>query len=297
VLRDGELTATARTSELDVQRLIEAMVGRPLDQVYPRTRPALGEDSTAPPLLEVRRASRAGMFSDISLAIRPGEIVGLGGLVGAGRSELARALYGLYPLDSGELCWKGERWSPAHPREALARGLVYVPEERKRQGFVLDQSIRDSISVGFTDELARLGIVNQRRETETVRMLIETYDVRGADRAGSIGALSGGNQQKALLARWLERRPELIVLDEPTRGVDVGAKAQIHGIIDRLAGAGRGVLLISSDLPELLGMSDRILVMNRGRIETELRGPAMTERNVVLAASGLYQPQPVGRSG
>jgi ABC-type sugar transport system ATPase subunit len=296
VLRDGELAASAKTAELDVQRLIEAMVGRPLDQVYPRTRPALAEQTETPALLEVRNASRGGMFADISLSIRPGEIVGLGGLVGAGRSELARALYGLYPLDAGELRWKGQTWTPRHPRKALARGLVYVPEERKRQGFVLDQSIRDSISIGFTDELARLGIINQRRELETVRMLIETYDVRGAERAGAIGALSGGNQQKALLARWLERRPELIILDEPTRGVDVGAKAQIHGIIDQLAGAGRGVLLISSDLPELLGMSDRILVMNRGRIETELRGAAMTERNVVLAASGLYEPTAAGRS-
>jgi ABC-type sugar transport system ATPase subunit len=314
VLRDGELVATYPVTEATVSRMIKDMVGRPLDQVYPRTRngrtafrPAAGasgpgsdrgQDARADrleacpttletPLLELEGLSRDGMFHDIHLALRAGEILGLAGLVGAGRSELARAIYGLYPCDNGVMRLRGRAWSPRGPEDSLAAGLVYLPEERKRQGFVPDHSVGDSMSIGFSDLLTRWGMIRGKEERASVSAAMQAQDVRAASPAQAIGTLSGGNQQKAMLARWLERRPDVIILDEPTRGVDVGAKAEIHHLIDKLAAGGRAVLLISSDLAEILGMSDRILVMHHGTIAAELRGPSMTQESVLLAASGL----------
>ncbi len=285
VLRDGSLVSTHKTANVSAGQLVHDMVGRPLDQVYPRTRSGeLGEV-----ILKLSSMSRAGMFRDISFEVRAGEIVGLGGLVGAGRSELARAIYGLYPVDTGTMLLRGKPWRPRGADAALQNGLIYIPEERKRQGLVLDHSLGETLSVGFGDTASRFGLVNRRREREAVSGALQKYDIRATGPAQAVGTLSGGNQQKALLARWLERDPKMIILDEPTRGVDVGAKAEIHAHIDQLAGMGKAVLFISSDLPELLGMSNRVLVMNRGAIDAELCGDEMTEHNVILAASGLSQ--------
>jgi len=324
VLRDGELVAAYATTEADVSRMVKDMVGRPLEQVYPRhrhssqscrsqrkealinsergtrntesdqsllTSAATREQET--PLLELEGVSCDGMFHNIHLKLHPGEIVGLAGLVGAGRSELARAIYGLYPCDAGQMRLRGQTWKPRGPHESLAAGMVYLPEERKRQSLVPDHPVGDSISIGFSDLLARWGMISARAERERVHGAMKTYDVRAVNPAQAIGTLSGGNQQKAILARWLERGPSIILLDEPTRGVDVGAKAEIHQFIDRLAASGRAVLLISSDLPEVLGMSDRVLVMHAGTIAAELHGQAMTQENVLLAASGLRTSQPI----
>ena len=284
VLRDGELVASYPTRDATVGRMVKDMVGRPLDQVYPHSR----SHHPGAPLLELDGVTRDGMFRNISFQLRAGEILGLAGLVGAGRSELARAIYGLYACDSGTMRLKGKAWSPRNPEESLAAGMVYLPEERKRQSLVLDHSVSDSISIGFSDLFTRWGMIRGREEQATVERAMRAHDVRAHTSKQAIGTLSGGNQQKAILARWLERQPEIILLDEPTRGVDVGAKAEIHQLIEQLAGHGRGVLLISSDLPEVLGMSDRILVMHHGAIATELCGDAMTQENVMLAASGLH---------
>jgi rhamnose transport system ATP-binding protein len=284
VLRDGSLVAAHRTSEIDAAQLVLDMVGRPLEQVYPRTRSsAIGQ-----PLLELEGVSCEGLFHDVSFVVREGEIVGLAGLVGAGRSELARAIYGLYPTERGTMRIAGNLWRPARPRAALDAGVVYIPEERKRQGFVLEHPLDASIGIGFSDQLTRLGMIRGRQERTRVREAVDRYAIRAAGLRQPVATLSGGNQQKALLARWLGRDPRVVILDEPTRGVDVGAKAQIHALIDQLAARGNAVLFISSDLGEIVGMSDRILVMNRGTIETELRGTEMTAHNVTLAASGLY---------
>ncbi len=284
VLRDGSLVAMHSSADVTVGQLIHGMIGRPLEQVYPKTRPA----SVGETVLELDHLSRKGLFADISLEVRAGEIVGLGGLVGAGRSELARAIYGLYPADTGGMKLLGKPWKPKSAHESLKRGLVYLPEERKRQGLVLGHSLREMVSIGFSDRLTKWGLLSRRKERSTIAEILKLYDVRAQSPEQPIGTLSGGNQQKALLGRWLGRDPEVILLDEPTRGVDVGAKAQIHATIDRLAALGKAVLLISSDLPELVGMSDRILVMNRGQIAAELSGEKKTEHNVILAASGLY---------
>jgi len=298
VMRDGSLVASHRTAEVDAPHLVHDMVGRPLEQIYPRTRSARKEVATAvssAPLLELSDVTRSGMFRNVSLTVRAGEIVGLAGLVGAGRSELARAIYGLYRTETGTMRLCGRDWRPAHPREALRAGLVYVPEERKRQGLVLEHSLAEAIGIGFSDRLTRFGLIPARAVRRRVTDAITTYDIRAGSSRQAIATLSGGNQQKALLARWLERGPEVIILDEPTRGVDVGAKSQIHALVDNLAAKGKGILFISSDLGEIVGMSDRILVMNRGTIETELRGEQMTAHNVILAASGLYQADRASR--
>jgi rhamnose transport system ATP-binding protein len=292
VLRDGELVAVHRTAEIDPPHIVHDMIGRPLEQVYPRTRGG----SLGVPLLELDCASRSGLFHDVSLSVRAGEIVGLAGLVGAGRSELARAIYGLYAIERGTMRVGGRPWRPTRPRDALRADVVYVPEERKRQGFVLDHTLESAIGIGFSDQFTRLGMIRARPERKRVREATERYAIRAAGLRQPVATLSGGNQQKALLARWLERDPSVVMLDEPTRGVDVGAKAQIHAMIDQLAARGKAVLLISSDLSEVVGMSDRVLVMNRGTIETELLGSEMTAHNVILAASGLYSHETAPRA-
>jgi ABC-type sugar transport system ATPase subunit len=283
VLRDGELVSISVTAEVTIPRMIKDMVGRPLDQVYPRERPK----TRGTLLLKLREVSRHDLFEEISLDLHAGEIVGLAGLVGAGRSELARAIYGLYPIDSGSMQLGEAAWRPLHPRESIKAGLAYLPEERKRQGLVLEHSLGESISIGFSDLLCHWGLIRRHAEENRVLDAIKRYDVRARSADQAIGTLSGGNQQKAMLARWLERGPAVLILDEPTRGVDVGAKAEIHSLIDRLAATGKAILLISSDLLEVLGMSDRVLVMAEGRISAELTGNELTQENVLLAASGL----------
>ncbi|WP_197440470.1 sugar ABC transporter ATP-binding protein [Polystyrenella longa] len=283
ILREGTLINHCPTVDITAERMVAEMVGRDLEQVFPHRKQRL----LGLPLLELENVTRNNMFYDISFSLHAGEILGLAGLVGAGRSELARAIYGLYPIESGQMHYRTRLWKPSSAQQAVESGLVYIPEERKRQALVLDHSLNDSISIGFSRLVSRFGFISLKKEREKVDSVLKTYDVRSAGREQSIGQLSGGNQQKAILGRWFERNPEVIILDEPTRGIDIGAKAQIHSLIEELADKGKAILLISSDLPEVLAMSDRVLVMNRGRIETELTGDDKTEQNVVLAASGL----------
>ncbi len=283
VLRDGQLVNIHKTEGLSPTQLVHDMVGRPLEQVYAHSH----ERKTGKPMLELDRISRSEMFQDVSFSIHAGEIVGLAGLVGAGRSELARAIYGLYGVDGGTMRLLDQPWKPRGPWQSLNRGLVYLPEERKRQGLVLNHSVEKSLTIGFSDLLAKWGLIPPRLERNRVTNAVAKYDIRAANSRQPIGTLSGGNQQKTMLGRWLERNPQVVLLDEPTRGVDIGAKAEIHGLIDQLAAQGNALLLISSDLPEILRMSDRILVMNRGRIGVELTGSEMTEENIILASSDL----------
>lgn len=181
----------------------------------------------------------------------------------------------------------GRAWAPVGAAEAVRAGVVYLPEERKRQGLVMDHSIREAVSIGFTDLLARWGIISGRKEKEWSLRALNGVSVRMSDMEQPVSTLSGGNQQKTMFARWLERESALIIFDEPTRGVDVGAKAEIHGVIDRLAASGKAVLLISSDLSEVLGMSDRVVVLNRGRVAAELGAERLTRENLMRAVAGL----------
>jgi rhamnose transport system ATP-binding protein len=285
VLRDGQLVAEQQTSEATIASLVQAMVGREL--AVSARKEKSSRELLGAALFQVERLTREPLFRDISLSVHAGEIVGLAGLVGAGRSELARALYGLYSAEYGSMKMDGKEYFPKHPSEARERGIVYIPEERKRQGLVLDHSTASAVSAGFLKSIAALGIVAPATERRRVREAVTHFGVKPADPERTVGTLSGGNQQKALLARWLETDPKFVILDEPTRGVDVGAKAEIHRLIGELAKQGKGILLISSDLPEVLALSDRIIVLHAGRIAAEFRAEEATQEAILLAACGF----------
>ena len=286
VLRDGQLVAEYQTGEATIPKLVQAMVGREL-ATSSRRKSETAREANGPALFQIEKLTREPLFRDISLSVRAGEIVGLAGLVGAGRSELARALYGLYPAQSGVMKLGDKEYLPKHPSEARERGIVYIPEERKRQGLVLDHSTASAVSAGFLKSIAAFGLVPPSTEQRRVRQAVTRFDVKPADPGRTVGTLSGGNQQKALLARWLETDPKFVILDEPTRGVDVGAKAEIHRLIRELAEQGKGILLISSDLPEVLALSDRIIVLHAGRIAAEFHSEEATQEAILLAASGF----------
>jgi rhamnose transport system ATP-binding protein len=280
VLRDGRHVITASTRDLTTADMIRHMVGRDVS-LFPKTNSAPGEV-----LLEVRGLTRADAFRDISFNVRAGEIVGFAGLVGAGRTEVARVLFGIDRRDRGEVILNGHQVSWRAPSEALHAGLAYVPEDRHQEGLVLDFPIASNISLPI---LARLfPCLFVRREAE--RTLAERYtrqlQVRMTDVEQLVSALSGGNQQKVVIAKWLATEPRVLILDEPTRGIDIGAKVEVHRIISDLAAAGLGIILISSDLPEVLAMSDRILVMHEGRLTAELDRADATEERVMFAATG-----------
>lgn len=291
VLRDGAKVAEYPTHEATVERMVRDMVGRDMEAFSEEHNESRARTSSdRPVVLELREATHSGLFEHVSFQAHAGEIVGLAGLVGAGRSELARAIFGMYPLTSGSMSFRGQPWHPASPAESIREGITYVPEERKRQGLVLDHGVGESISIGFSDQLVRLGMIPARVESSRIEAALSRLGVKTAGPSQPIGTLSGGNQQKAILARWLDRDPELLLLDEPTRGVDVGAKAEIHQLIRQLADRGKTVLLISSDLPEVLGLSDRVLVMHEGRITAELKGQDRTQERALMAASGQSIP-------
>ncbi len=280
VLRDGDLVATRDASDLSQAELVRLMIGRDLaaSQFEPGTS---GEE-----ILQVRGLSSAGRFQDVSLALRRGEILGLAGLVGAGRTEVAEAAFGLDPYVSGEVRFRGEPIRDLRPSEMLRRGVGLVPEDRKRHGLVLSLSARENISLPILDRLARGGWVSRSREDGVVGKFFDRMRVKAPSPESLAAGLSGGNQQKLVLAKWLAADCEALLVDEPTRGVDVGAKAEIHALLKELAAEGKAVLLISSELPELLALSDRILVMREGRIVAELPGRS-TEEAVMKEMAGV----------
>jgi rhamnose transport system ATP-binding protein len=279
VLRDGESVATNKVSEMNEASLIKLMVGREVSAIYPPAESAPGEI-----VLALKNLScAAGGVKNVSLEIRAGEILGMAGLVGAGRTELARILFGITPADSGEIILNGAQIKIHSPQDAVANGIAYVPEDRRRHGVILELPIAQNMTMAihkriFSGTWLRFGAEKQLA-LEFIRDLgIKTS---GPDAPGN--SLSGGNQQKVSLARWLATKPKILILDEPTQGVDVGAKSEIHKIIRALAKDGLAVLMISSDLPEVLGMSDRIAVMRGGTIAAML--PGKSDAHEVMAAA------------
>ncbi len=280
VLRDGRRVDSGPTAAWSEGRLIQAMVGRTLAALFPRTPGVPGR-----PRLELRRLTRRGVFHHVSFEVRSGEIVGLYGLVGSGRTGVAEALLGLAPADSGEILIDGRTVRVRSPRQAFAAGIGMAPEDRRARGLVPMLSVSSNLSLSALARLSRAGFIDRPRERRAVLRLVETLAIRAASDRQEVGQLSGGNQQKVVLGRSLMVGPRVLVLDEPTRGIDVGAKAEVHAAIDRLANDGMAVLLISSELPEILGMSDRALVMRDGRLVGEAsRGEASEELLVAMAA-------------
>ncbi len=264
VLRDGRLVTSAPLAELTRADVVRLMVGRELAAGYPRPAGLPGAE-----LLRLEGVT-SGPVRGASLALRAGEIVGLVGLVGAGRTELARAVFGAAPRREGRMWIDGRPFAPRTPREAIAAGVALLPEDRKRQGLVLMAAIKDNVSLPSLPALARRGVVDRAREREGVARWIEALGVRTPSLDRPAQQLSGGNQQKVVLARWMLRHARVLLFDEPTRGIDVGAKAEIYSLMRRLADEGAGILMISSDLPEALGMADRLFAMRGGRIVGEL---------------------------
>jgi rhamnose transport system ATP-binding protein len=279
VLRDGRLVRTSSADQETESSLVEAMLGRSLEAQFPaKRRPAVD----APVVLQVRDLHAPGV-SDASFDVRAGEIVGLAGLVGAGRSELARTIFGAQRTDSGAVELPGGRRVRGGPRAALRSGVVMIPESRADDGFVPARSVTENVSLPSLRRLSRLGVVRRRYERRETGRVLDRVDVRG-NRTGPVLALSGGNQQKALFARSLLSRPTLLIADEPTRGVDVGAKRAIYELIVELADEGLGVVLISSEIEEILGLAHRVLVMRGGRLVAELDEETMSEASVLSAA-------------
>ena len=281
VLRDGHTVAEAPISELDRPKLIYLMVGRALEEMEP---PAAQEREGA--ALRVRGLTLPFGFADVDLQVAPGEIVGLAGLVGAGRSELLEALFGLHRPTSGVVEVGGSEVSFKHPRQSIRGGLAFVPADRKLQGLVLDMSLRENLVMASTSRLSRARRPSARREALVVRSSIEGLRIRAHSSRVPVATLSGGNQQKVVLGKWLATEPRVLMLDEPTRGVDVGAKSEIYRLLFDVAESGVGILVSSSENPELLTLCDRVIVMFRGRVAAELSRDEATEARIAHFAGG-----------
>ncbi len=281
VLRDGEYVGTRDVAETDAGELIQMMVGRRIDSLFPKIEVPLGK-----PVLQVRDLVRAPQTRGISLTVRAGEIVGLAGLVGSGRSELAQVIFGITPAESGEVLVGDERVHVASPGQAKRLGIAYVPEDRGTQGLVRPMTVRENASLAVLSDIAASGFIDGAAERTLADAVVRRFDIRTSGIEQVAGKLSGGNQQKIVLGKWLATKPRVLILDEPTRGIDVGAKAEIHRIMGELAGQGLAILMISSELPEVLGMSDRILVVREGRIAAEFSRAEATQERVAGAMMG-----------
>jgi ribose transport system ATP-binding protein len=281
VLRDGRLVATHRVGEVTVAHLIRLMANRELTEHFPKKRVPPGRE-----LLRVEGLTRAGVLRDVSFALRAGEVLGVAGLLGAGRTELARAIMGADPLDAGKVIIKGEEVRVRAPRDAIRRGVGFLPEDRKTQGLVLELAVSRNLALPSTRRLSRLGVVDAGAEKALAGRWVEELRVKTPGLDQKVVLLSGGNQQKVVLGKWLAADVDVLIMDEPTRGIDVGAKVEIYQLMNRLTAQGAGILMISSELPEVLGMSDRILVMRQGRVAAEIDAAGATQEKVLGAALG-----------
>src|SRR5690554_5920156 len=282
ILRDGKLISSAPTSEVTTESAIRDMVGRDMESFFVKDEAERGEL-----LLSVRGLSRHGAFEDISFDIHHGEVLGFAGLVGSGRTDVALALFGVSPAHEGEIIYDGQRVTIHSPDQATRLGIAYVPEDRREFGLVMPMGLSANISLPLLNRyLNRLGIVKRREEDLVAETYRERFSIRTPSLRVPARKLSGGNQQKVVLSKWLNTEPRLLILDEPTRGIDVGAKAEVHHIVNELAKQGLGILLISSDLPKVLAMSDRILVMREGRQMGIFTSEQADQEAVMTAAMG-----------
>jgi ribose transport system ATP-binding protein len=285
VFRDGEFVGELTRLDFSADRIIEMMVGRKLEDLYPEKIAGHGDV-----VLQVKNMSDKEHVKNASLELRAGEVLGLSGLVGAGRTELARLIFGADPKESGEVYLNGKLVDIKHPIDAVKLGIGYVPEDRKLAGVFLQMSCRDNIAMNILDRNAKGGIIDFGYVNERARAQAKALSLRAASLWVRAGGLSGGNQQKLLLARWLEINPKVLILDEPTRGVDIGAKAEIYAVIQQLASKGMAVVFISSELPEILGVCKRVIVMREGVVMGEVGGDTgieVTQQNIMKLATGV----------
>ena len=281
VLRDGKYVATKPVAETDKDDLITMMVGRTIEALFPKADVKAGEI-----VLEAKDLSRRPLTNEINFHVRAGEIVGLAGLVGSGRSELAQVIFGVTPAESGEIRLNGKPVTISNPRQATGLGIAYVPEDRGHQGLIRPMVLRENASLAILERLASGPFVDRAAEGELAEQSIRRFGIRASSTEQVVNKLSGGNQQKVVLSKWLASEPLMLLMDEPTRGVDVGAKAEIHRLMGELVEQGLAILMISSELPEIMGMSDRIMVMREGRIVAEFDREEATQELVASAMMG-----------
>lgn len=281
VMRDGRTVDTKPIPETNFDEVVKKMVGRELTERYPARNPSPGEV-----VLEVEHATRKGSFEDVSFSVHQGEIVGFSGLMGSGRTEIMRALFGLDRLDQGEVRMFGKKVEIRKPVDAVNHGIGFITEDRKDEGLVLDFSVRDNMVLPSISGFTKKGIISTQSEKVFVDALIKRLQIKTHSAETAAGNLSGGNQQKVVIAKWIGIGPKLLILDEPTRGVDVGAKREIYQLMNELTGHGVAIIMVSSELPEVLGMSDRIVVVHEGRITGELTKAEATQEKIMTLATG-----------
>ncbi|KZE60167.1 sugar ABC transporter ATP-binding protein [Bacillus velezensis] len=284
IMRDGLTVDTAHMKDTHFDEVVKKMVGRELTDRYPTRTPSLGDK-----VLEVKNVSKKGSFSQISFHVSAGEILGVSGLMGAGRTEIMRALFGIDRLDSGEVWISGRKTGIRGPYDAIRKGLGLITENRKDEGLLLDTSIRENISLPNLTSFSPKGIIDRKREAEFVELLIKRLTIKTASPETAARHLSGGNQQKVVIAKWIGIGPKVLILDEPTRGVDVGAKREIYSLMNELTDRGVAIIMVSSELPEILGMSDRIIVVHEGRISGEINAADATQEHIMTLATGGQQ--------
>jgi len=280
VMRDGQYISTDAIADVTEEEIVRRMVGRDVTDLFPKQEAEIGEV-----LLEVSDLSSTGVFTDVSFTVRSGEIVALAGLVGAGRSEIARAIFGVDDYDSGTVTVNGRRVPKHRPAKAMALGLGLVPEDRRKQGLVLEATVARNATLPLRAALSKLGFLTSRTENQSARVWASRLQLKSSSLDTLAGTLSGGNQQKVVLGKWLATEPRVLIIDEPTRGIDVGTKAEVHRLISELAGRGMGILMISSELPEVLGMADRVLVVHEGLITADISRADATAESVMHAAT------------
>lgn len=285
VLRDGQYIQTMETKDTSVQEVVSYMVGRELHQTFQRKSRVHPTESV---LLEVKNLT-TDKVKNVSFSLYPGEVLAFTGLVGAGRTEVVEALFGIHPLTEGVVRLEGKEITITEPKKAIDFGLGLVPEGRKIQGIYHDLSVKENMTIAHLSQITRNLFIRRRKEEELTQVFIQKLKIKAVDMDQHIKFLSGGNQQKTILARWLMNRPKVLFLDEPTHGVDVGAKAEIYQIIDDLTESGVGIVLISSELPEVLTLADRIIVMHEGKIMGELNREEATQEKIMAYATNQAQ--------
>ncbi|MBK5485605.1 sugar ABC transporter ATP-binding protein [Peribacillus sp. TH16] len=281
VMRDGKTVDTKRIKDTNFDEVVQKMVGRELEDRFPHREAHLGEV-----VLDVKGLTKKGLFEDIHFAVRKGEIVGVAGLMGAGRTEIMRALFGVDQIDSGEITVEGKKVSIRKPTDAVRYGLAFITENRKEEGLILDFSVRENIGLPNLKSFAPSGLVKTEDEKKFAEMMIKRLHVKTSSTETIIGNLSGGNQQKVVIAKWIGTSPKVLIMDEPTRGIDVGAKREIYELMNELTERGIAIIMVSSELPEIVGMSDRILVVHEGKIAGELKKQEVTQEKIMALATG-----------
>lgn len=281
VLRDGQFIGTKRVKETNFDEIVQMMVGRQIGERFPKRRVTIGEER-----LRVEQLTKKGLFENVSFSVRAGEVLGVAGLMGSGRTEIMEAIFGARPFDGGDIYIDGRPVRIRSPRQAVEHGIAMITEDRKQKGLILEMSVHENLTLPKLEQLATAGFIQSSKERDVVLTYIHLLNIKASSPDLPVKALSGGNQQKVVFGKWLAMNPRILILDEPTRGVDVGAKKEIYDIINELAAQGVAIVMVSSELPEVLGMSDRVMVIHEGKVQAILENDGLDQETIMRAATG-----------